>query len=384
MEKVFDVAVIGSGPSGATAAFFLAEAGYHVVIIEKEKLPRYKTCGGGLIHRGKNLLPFDISTAIDKEFNCIEAYFSKQNLHLKSERSFPVINMVMRDQLDYLIVKEAQRLGVTLLQDHKVTDIKYVDYQSHISTNKGIVKSKFIVGADGALSVIAKFAGWEKDTRYLVPALEYEVNVSPEKFQALSKEARFDIDFLPKGYAWNFPKKNHLSLGVITFSRSKIDLKKYYQEYLYFLGITDADILSEEAHGFQIPVTYRTDGFVRNNVFLIGDAAGFADPITAEGISNAIYSGKLVAEAIIESKLNLKEAELLYNQKLNVKLIPELKTAQYLANFFYDQTRIRNIIINKSGDKFIEFLTSVFIGEKSYPSDLIKTVKSYIKKAIFN
>ena len=117
---------------------------------------------------------------------------------------------------------------------------------------------------------------------------------------------------------------------------------------------------------------------------LIGDAAGFADPITAEGISNAIYSGKLVAEAIIESKLNLKEAELLYNQKLNVKLMPELKTAQYLANFFYDQTSIRNIIINKSGDKFIEFLTSVFIGEKSYPSDLIKTVKSYIKKAIFN
>ena len=63
------------------------------------------------------------------------------------------------------------------------------------------------------------------------------------------------------------------------------------------------EIIKEEQHGFQIPLSCRTDGFVKGRTFLIGDAAGFAEPITAEGISNAIYSGKLIAKAIIESNL---------------------------------------------------------------------------------
>jgi len=157
-------------------------------------------------------------------------------------------------------------------------------------------------------------AGWKTDTRKLIPALEYEIEVPEKDFEKLSKNVRFDIDAAPSGYGWCFPKKNHLSLGVLTTKRKKVNLKEYYKNYLKTIGITE--IISESQHGFQIPIAPRTDGFVKNNVFLIGDAAGFAEPITAEGISNAILSGKYVAESLIESNLDGKVTEELYVEKL--------------------------------------------------------------------
>lgn len=376
----FDVAIIGSGPSGAATAFKLAEKGIATVLIEKETLPRYKTCGGGFVFRGRKMLPFDISSAVEREFNQIEVYFSGQDLHLSSTREQPIISMVMRDTFDKLIVDEAKKKGVVLLENHKVEDLIFGETIC-IKTSQTTLQAKFIIAADGALSPTAKMAGWTKETRKLIPALEYEVEVLPEDWERLSKEVRFDIDFVPHGYAWSFPKKNHLSLGVASARRDKINLKKIYQAYLLELGITH--IVSESAHGFQIPVSARKDGFVKNNVFLIGDAAGFADPITAEGISNAIYTGFLVADALIESKLDPILAEKLYLKKLNEKLIPELKTGNFLATFFYEQVTIRNLFIRQSGDRFCEVMTDIFMGDRHYPKDLIKTFRKKIKAAIF-
>ena len=81
------------------------------------------------------------------------------------------------------------------------------------------------------------------------------------------------------------------------------------------LGITT--IISESAHGFVIPVTPRAE-LVKGNCFVIGDAAGFADPIVAEGISNALLSGKIIAEAILKGNLTLKNQRK-YIEKVNEK-----------------------------------------------------------------
>ncbi|MFC2110677.1 geranylgeranyl reductase family protein, partial [Bacteroidota bacterium] len=349
-------------------------------IIEKETLPRYKTCGGGFVYRGRRNMPFDISAVVSKEFNKIEVYFEKTGQHLTAERPEPLVTMVMRDEFDNLIVEKSEEKGVTLLQNHK---LKSISFEENITlhTSEGEVQTKFVIAADGALGPTAKLSGWSKDTRYMIPALEYEVEVTPEDFEKLSKEARFDFDAVPMGYAWCFPKKNHLSLGVATMRRTKIDLKKYYRDYLKTLEITE--VVKEEFHGFQIPVGARTDGFVKNNVFLVGDAAGFADPITAEGISNAILTGIMAAEAIIESELNSIEAENLYLRKLNKVLIPELKTGSYLAKLFYENEMVRNFLMKKYGDRFCEAMTEVFMGERTYPADIKKKITEKIKGLVF-
>lgn len=378
--KHFDVAIIGSGPSGASAAFHLAKKGISTVIIEKETLPRYKTCGGGLVYRGLKNLPFDISNVIERQFHTVDIFLG-DSLHFKTHREDPTITMIMRDSFDNLIVEKAKEFGVTLLENHKLENLIFEDDKTILETSEENITAKFIIAADGALSPTAKMAGWKEDTRKLIPALEYEVEVPENDFNRLKDEVRFDIDAIPYGYAWNFPKKNHLSVGVASARRTKINLKKYYTEYLQTIGITT--ILSESQHGFQIPVSPRTDGFVKNNVFLIGDAAGFADPITAEGISNALYSGVLASEAIIESDLNAEKAASLYLTKLEEKLIPELKTGLWLSKWFYEHKTIRNLLLKKYGQRFSEAMADVFHGDRSYPKNIKKTIKDRIKELVF-
>ena len=380
LMKHFDVAIIGSGPSGASTAFNLAKAGISTVIIEKETLPRYKTCGGGFVYRGRKDLPFDISDVIEREFYKVDTYFGDK-LHFESTREKPVISMIMRDAFDHLIVKKATELGVTLLQGHKLIGLTFNEENIVLKTSQNELSVKFIIAADGVLSPTAKMAGWKEDTRKLIPALEYEVEVPTEDFERLSKEVRFDIDAAPSGYAWCFPKKNHLSLGVLTTKRSKINLKEYYAEYLKKLGITT--IIKESQHGFQIPVAPRTDGFFKKNVFLIGDAAGFAEPITAEGISNAILSGKYVAEALTESKLNAEIAEKLYNEKLNIKLVPELQSGIVLAKYFYTKNPIRKFLLKKYGQRFGDLMVDILLGDKPFPTNVSERIKAKVKEKLF-
>jgi len=377
----FDVAIIGSGPAGASAALELAKSGISTVIIEKEILPRYKTCGGGLVFRGRKNLHFDISSVVEKEFYEVDTFFANTPLKFTTNRDEPIISMIMRDSFDNLIVEKARENGVTLLQNHKVLDISFGDIQT-IHTSEGDVKATFIIAGDGALSPVAKITGW-KETRTLIPALEYEVEVPASDFERLSKSVRFDIDVIPFGYGWCFPKKNHLSIGVGVFVKTKqiIDLKKYYAEYLKTLGINE--IISEEAHGFVIPVSPRTDTFVQKNVFLIGDAAGFADPIVAEGISNAILSGVLAAQSIIESKLDAVLASKLYQEKLENSILPEIKTGVILSKFFYKKRTLRTLFVKRHGQLLTNAMTEVFMGERTYPKDYKAAIRKKMKELIF-
>ena len=379
--KYFDVAIIGSGPSGASTAFYLGKKGISTVIIEKETLPRYKTCGGGFVFRGRKDMPFEIDDVIEREFFKVDSYFNNTKMHYQSRKEKPIITMIMRDAFDQLIVEKAKEFGVALLENHKLNAIEFKNKLAILKTSQGNISANFVIAADGVLSTTAKMAGWKEDTRKLIPALEYEVEVSEKDFNRLSKNVRFDIDAVPFGYGWSFPKKNHLSLGVLTTKKGKINLKEYYKKYLQTIGITD--IIKEDAHGFQIPIAPRTDGFVKQNVFLIGDAAGFAEPITAEGISNAILSGKYVAEAIIESNLTKEIAEKIYIEKLNIKLLPELKSGVMLSKFFYNNNAVRNYILKKYGQRCSDLMVDILNGDKPFPTKIKEKMKAKIKEAIF-
>lgn len=379
--QYFDVAIIGSGPAGASAAYELSKQGISTVIIEKEILPRYKTCGGGFVYRGRKEMPFDISSVVEKEFFSVDVYFNKKKLKFSAEREEPIISMVMRDTFDHLMVQNATENGIKILQNHKLLNITFGEVLT-LHTSEGDLQAKFVIAADGALSPTAKITGWT-ETRTMAPALEYEIEVPEEDFERLSSSVRLDMDAIPKGYGWCFPKKNHLSVGVGCFTQKeqKLNLKAYYQEYLKTLGITT--ILKESAHGFVIPISPRTDGFAQKNVFLVGDAAGFADPVTAEGISNSIFSGRLAAQSITESKLDVKTAEKLYLEKLEEKILPEIRTGIILANLFYKNEFIVNMFVKKYGQIFIEAVADFFTGKRSYPSDYKASIKRKIKEFVF-
>ncbi len=366
----FDVVVVGTGPSGGMAAYELAKSGFKVALLDKEILPRYKTCGGGLVIRGREMIPFDIQEAVEREYNNINVYFDHLENPFTAHRDFPIVSMVMRDKLDFLIVNHAVKEGALLLDNHTLEDIQFMD-KIILKTNKSEISAKFVVAADGVLGKTAKLSGWE-ETRNLIPALEFEVIVSAQDFLRLNKEARFDIDAIPNGYAWCFPKSNHLSIGVGLFKKGKVNLKHYYMAYLKKLGIHS--VISEQAHGFQIPIGHRKDAFVKKNVFLVGDAAGLADPLTAEGLSNGIHSGILVSKAIATHFDDPKLAENFYSNSLKEQIISDLKFLDILSNFFYSFTSIRNYLVNQNGQKFLEVLTDLFSGKLRLTKDIKEKV----------
>ncbi|AFL85678.1 geranylgeranyl reductase family protein [Belliella baltica DSM 15883] len=364
--KHYDVVVVGSGPAGGMAAYEASKAGLSVAILEKESLPRYKTCGGGLVFRGRDMLPFDISNVIEKEYNDLYIYFDHLDQPLFAHRTYPVVTMVMRDKFDQLIIENAKSFGATLLENHTLKGLEFGDKLT-LKTSQGDISATYVIAADGVLGPTAKFAGWT-ETRQLIPALEYEVEVPQDVYERLAKEARFDIDVIPKGYGWCFPKKNHLSIGVGTFKKRKINLREHYYAYLKILGIDD--VLSEQAHGFQVPISPRKDGFVKNNVFLTGDSAGFADPLTAEGITNSLYSGGLAAQAISQHFNDPAQAEAKYLEDLNLRLLPELKFAGYLAHLFYNQKTIRNYLMKSNGQRYCDKITDVYTGHLELNKDI--------------
>ncbi|WP_162343782.1 geranylgeranyl reductase family protein [Cyclobacterium salsum] len=373
--NAYDIAVIGTGPAGAMAAYTAAAANKRVLLIEKEQLPRYKTCGGGLVFRGKSRLPFSIEATIEKECREIEVYFEGSKRYFSARREEPIISMVMRDSFDSLLVTKAREKGAELLEQCTLQGLTQEENGVLLQTSMGEIKATYVIAADGALSPTAKLAGWE-ESRKLIPALEYEVTVNPEDFERLSRTTRFDVDAVPYGYAWCFPKKNHLSLGVCSLKKQKINLKEYYQAYLKKLQINE--LLSASAHGFQIPIAPRTTGFSKGRVFLAGDAAGFADPLTAEGISNALYSGELAAKALIESGESSVAAGQTYQALLEERLLSELKTSSLMAWIFYAQPSMRNLLIQKYGQRGCELLTDLFMGKKAFPDNLKQRLREKI------
>ncbi|EIM78348.1 geranylgeranyl reductase [Nitritalea halalkaliphila LW7] len=379
MQKV-DVIIVGTGPAGAFAAYTAAAAGRSVLLVEKECLPRYKTCGGGLVWRGRKLLPFDISPAIEREFTRAHVYFEHLPDPVFATREEPIVTMVMRDTFDQLIVEEARKLGAELLEQAAVTAVRETAEGVEVDTKKGTYTGSYLIAADGMLSPTAKLAGF-KDDRQLIPAIEYEVGVSEADFARLAQEVRFDVDAIPKGYGWCFPKKNHLSIGVGTFERRKINLRTYYQSYLKLLGIQETTF--EEAHGFQVPITPRSQGIAKGRVLLVGDAAGFADSLTAEGISNALYTGKLAAEAIHADFHQPQAVVQGFQALLDASLIPELGTSHILARMFYGQKTIRNFMLGTRLQEVCDVLTGVFMGERTYPVDMKKRALQRIRQALF-
>src|SRR4051812_26581186 len=115
MREEFDVAVVGAGPAGASAAHVLASHGISVAIVDKAKLPRYKTCGGGLLYRAVRALPVDIGPVSEREFRSIEMNLSPR-LRFEVRRAFPIVTMTMRDAFDHLLVEAAAAKGAEVLQ----------------------------------------------------------------------------------------------------------------------------------------------------------------------------------------------------------------------------------------------------------------------------
>jgi len=365
--RCYDVAVIGAGPAGSSAALALAGRGLAVILLEKEKLPRYKTCGGGVLRRAYQLLPPGVEQVVERRFNSVQLNFIGTELTFTATRPEPVVYMTMRADLDCLLAREAEKAGANLIESCSATQLMVRDQFVEISTTGGDYRAKFVIAADGVHSATAKVGGW-RELPALAPALEYEVYLSEEDFERFGKIPRFDFNTIEAGYAWVFPKRSHLSVGILSTRRVNTDLSSKLHSYLKQLGINRVQKI--EKHGYLIPLMPRQEALGRGRILLVGDAAGLVDPVTAEGISHAIRSGQLAAAALTGCEFDVSRVSRHYQSLLETEILSELRAGRLLAKALYNCPWLRNRAFRANGQKLSDFVTAVVAGERSYANAL--------------
>ena len=296
-------------------------------------------------------------------------------LHFETRRQNPIISMTMREKFDYLLLSAAKEAGACIQPSCKVLDVFSQSERVELITSIGPLSARFVVAADGAVSAVARKMNWP-DNRRLIPALEYEVFVGDNLLERFSRSARFDVGVVPYGYGWVFPKKGHLSIGILTMRSDLANLNERFDAYLRFLGISS--VLRMERHGALIPVTTRSAPFALGRIILTGDAAGFVDPVTCEGITFAIQSGQIAARSLIGGKLRAEEVSLAYDREIAAEILPELNAARRLATMLYDYPKLRGIFFRLYGHGFTETVTDIMTGDRTYRG-VISNPMNYFK-----
>jgi flavin-dependent dehydrogenase len=158
--------------------------------------------------------------------------------------------------------------------------------------------------------------------------------------------------------------------------RGRASLKRRLSEYLVAVGIPPSDEL--ELHGHRIPIRPRPGGMARGRVLLAGDAAGLADPITGEGISYSLLSGRLAGEAILEGGEEPTAVRRAYDARLRREILPELRLGRLLARPLYHAPRFRRALLRRAGREFCTAMLLVMSGQRSY-RQLLSSPPNYLK-----
>ncbi|WP_235032536.1 geranylgeranyl reductase family protein [Actinacidiphila yanglinensis] len=306
-QTVWDVVVIGAGPAGASAAHAAAVTGRRVLLLEKAELPRYKTCGGGIIGPSRDALPPGYELPLRDRVHAVT--FSLNGRLTRTKRSRQMLfGLINRPEFDNGLVEAAREAGaevrtgvtVTRVEQHGpgVPDRRTV---AVVVTNGGIagkraaeeiVYARAVVGADGSASRIGAHVGVKLDQVDL--GLESEIPVPASVAEDWTGRVHIDWGPLPGSYGWVFPKGDSLTVGVISARGDGGATKRYLDDFIARLGLSGFEPSVSSGHLTRC----RSDDspLSRGRVLVCGDAAGLLEPWTREGISYALRSGRLAGE----------------------------------------------------------------------------------------
>jgi len=347
----FDLLIVGAGPAGSFAAERLAQGGVRVALFDGRPEGEPKACGGGVTAKALKAWPH-LLDAVGRTVDELEMYSpSGKHLHMKLDEPFAIYSRVAFDS--YL--RERARAAGAQVVFTKITSRgikRTADGWTLRDVNGGDWSGKMLVGAEGANSAIAKKLAGPLQASDMEVAFGYRAPL-PEKGDAPTV-----IAFLPGwvGYAWAFPRLDHISFGIATtqdaFEHKALDellwqfMLGYYSQREgsrqniwkhsknSFTGSLEEDLrASAERYAARIPgladQTWEERRACGEGWALLGDAAGFADPVTGEGIYYALRSAELFADAFLEGRPEE------YEQRWRQDFGGELRRASQMRRRFY-------------------------------------------------
>ena len=306
----YDVLIVGGGPAGAAAGLRLAQAGLRVAILEKATLPRVKPCGGGLTYRILARFP-QLQAHIERlVLNRVDTihFYAPDLSCVRYTYPEPLVLMIRRAEFDAMLLTQCQLAGVTVVTAARVNDLTVQAAGVAVKTSGGeTFFAKALIGADGVNSIVARKTGLRKSwTRAQVAAsLVAEI---PRAELAFQDQTAISILFGLSGfgYGWVFPKQQYVNLGVagLRVTRQDPTIRTVYAQFLRLLanqGLIPPSFEPQNARGGLIPLKGVLPQTQTGRVLLCGDAAGFVNAFTGEGIYYAMVSGDLAAQTLAQA-----------------------------------------------------------------------------------
>jgi len=347
-----DVIVVGAGPSGSTAAYYLAQAGLNVLLIEKSRFPRDKVCGDGLTPRAvKSLVAMGVDVSEEagwlrnKGLRVIGGGV-RLELDWPELSSWPGYGLVRtRASLDEQLARRAQAAGAKLLEGTTVTgpvldgDGRIVGVETSAEPEEkskarsrsdnaerghgaapGVTyRARVVVAADGNSSRLSVAMGLRKrDDRPMGVAVRTYYTSPRHKDDYLESWLDlWDGDRLLPGYGWIFGMgdgTSNVGLGLLNTSDAfgKTDYRDLLKRWLKSMpeewGYVEEN-RTEPVRGAALPMGFNRTPHYHKGLLLVGDAAGMVNPFNGEGIAYAMESGQLLARVVAQALARPTRAE---------------------------------------------------------------------------
>ncbi len=387
MSNRYDVVVVGAGPAGSVAGINLSRAGYRVIVVEKDEISRDKICGGGLTPRILTRFPY-LKTEIEKMAIHKTSEVTLYSPALKVLKSSADCLMVERSHFDAMLTNKCTESGATVISSAKVVQMRIDSDRAEVTLKDGsILTARAIIGADGINGLTARSTALriKAPENKIAVCLVSEVAEEPAEIMEQDTMCIFYDYGRSAGYGWVFPKKRCINVGIGIIAHRRINIKELWKNYVQELkkqGVVsntfahDRFVSAILPAGGPLPKTYS------DRVLLCGDAGGFVNSFTGEGIYYAMISGEIAASVLCTAlkQNDLSEKTLMKYQKLWKKEIGvELGRASQISRIVLNRPAIVENIVKIANDKpdVKKVLTDYCIGNMAYENmkkELIRKV----------
>jgi geranylgeranyl reductase family protein len=312
----FDVIVVGAGPAGSTAAKLLGEAGISTLLLDKSAFPRDKPCGGGISARAIQRFPYLESALANIPVNWVSKVYleSPAGFSVDHRSETPLYLMIRRCEFDNLLLSLACK-HVEFKAPALVRKVSVGPFGAIVTADVGgeikDYQCKLVLGCDGANSVVARASGLRTGSvqdEYAIDMMEE----TPYEELNLADRDRMYIYYRIRshyGYGYVFPKASHVNLGVgfkLDYYLSKLRGEHYAHHSSFIDGLVSNGLVAGRSNrvnfrAFPLPISGPLGRTYSDRILVSGDAGGFVNALTAEGIYYAMLSGDHAARTAIEA-----------------------------------------------------------------------------------